>query len=261
MLYRKIRLRLFTLGLLLVLVGSCKKQLNINITPATSYEVDKLKYEYLQLKSKFNYQNGNEDIKALADIRIKKDSLIWFSIRHGTGIEGVRGIITPDSILIVNRIEKTYYDFDYPALQKKLNFELSYNLLQAALIGEIDLPEENTAKATKEGGNFVVSASKDFLDMKFYINAVYRKLSHVLIKDRRTKSHLEIDYTEFKEVQKDKVEEKSNQLFAHLVQAVLDYQKEDRAQKIIVKLEHTKVEIMEKPIRFPFKMNEKFEKN
>ncbi|MCS6833660.1 MAG: DUF4292 domain-containing protein [Flammeovirgaceae bacterium] len=254
--------RCLKLAVLLVLVASsCKKQLNIHNIPATSYEVDKLKYEYLQLKSKFNYQNGNDDIKALADIRVKKDSLIWFSIRHGTGIEGIRGVITKDSILIIDRIEKTYLAFDYPSLQQKLNFELSYDLLQSALIGEINLPEENTSKAIKEGGNFVVSASKEFLEMKFYVHTVYRKLSHVLIKDRRTQNMLEIDYAEFKEAQKDKIEEKTNQLFAHFIQAILDYKKEDKNQRIIVKLEHTKVEIMEKPIRFPFKMNDKFEKN
>ncbi|GAB4337620.1 MAG: hypothetical protein OHK0038_16080 [Flammeovirgaceae bacterium] len=239
---------------------SCKKQLNIDMSSAATYEVDKLRYEYMQLKSKLNYSNGENEIKALADIRLKKDSMIWFSIRHGTGIEGVRGVITKDSVLIINRLDKVYYEFDYPKLYQKLNFEFSFEMLQAAIIGEANLKPENTSQAIKEGGNFVVNSSLDLFDIKVYISALYRKMTHALVKDRRTNTLLEIDYSEFREAQKDKIEDKPNQLFAHLVQAVLSYKKDEQPQKIIIGLEHSKVEIMEKPIRFPFKMSEKFEK-
>jgi hypothetical protein len=227
---------------------------------SVTYEVDRLRYEYMQLKSKLNYSDGNSEIKAIADIRLKKDSMIWFSIRHGTGIEGIRGVITKDSILIINRLDKVYYEFDYPKLYQKLNFEFNFEMLQAAIIGEANLKPENTSQAIKEAGNFVVNSNEDFLDMKFYISALYRKLTHVLVKDRRTNNLLEVDYSEFREAQKDKIEDKPNQLFAHLVQAVLNYKKNEQAQKITIGLEHSKVEIMEKPIRFPFKMSEKFEK-
>jgi hypothetical protein len=241
-------------------MSSCKKQLNIDMSNSATYEVDKLRYEYMQLKSKLNYSAGDNEIKALADIRLKKDSMIWFSIRHGTGIEGIRGVITKDSVLIINRLEKVYYEFDYPKLYKKLNFEFNFDMLQSAIIGEINLKPESTSLAIKEAGNFIVNSKENSLDLKFYISALYRKLTHILVKDNRTNNLLEVDYSEFREAQKDKVEDKPNQLFAHLVQAVLNYKKDEQIQQIKIGLEHSKVEIMEKPIRFPFKLSEKFEK-
>src|ERR1700676_4128871 len=51
--------------------------------------------------------SGNSNDVTL-NIRIKRDQKIWVSITAIAGIEVARALITPDSILIINRLQSLY---------------------------------------------------------------------------------------------------------------------------------------------------------
>lgn len=77
-----------------------------------------------------------------AYIRIRKDSLIWISL-SGTllNIEGFRVRITPDSIWILDKLEKSYGKYPYQKIEQFTGLPLSFSALQDLLTGNILYPE------------------------------------------------------------------------------------------------------------------------
>jgi hypothetical protein len=70
--------------MLLVLgLSSCNKRFSFFNSDPSKLKIKNLDFEYLALRTKIKYKNDNKSQKATANIRIKKDSLIWFSITPG----------------------------------------------------------------------------------------------------------------------------------------------------------------------------------
>ena len=70
-----------------------------NYSEKKRLKIEELDFEYLQAKTKIQYEDGIQNLNANATIRIRQDSLIWISI-SSTGVEGIRSIIQKDSILL-----------------------------------------------------------------------------------------------------------------------------------------------------------------
>ncbi|HPW65483.1 MAG TPA: DUF4292 domain-containing protein [Salinivirgaceae bacterium] len=94
----------------------------------------------ISIKSNINFVRSNITNSFNANIRIKKDSLIWISISAPLGIELARGLFERDSFTIVNYHEKTYFQGSYSSLKKytrnDLNFNFLQNFLTASFINE-----------------------------------------------------------------------------------------------------------------------------
>ncbi len=71
-----------------------------------------------------------------AHIKICKDSVIWISISPALGIEVARVLIEPDTVRFINRIEGTYFVGDFGYLSHLLQADLSFELVQAVLLGD-----------------------------------------------------------------------------------------------------------------------------
>ena len=85
--------------LLVTFLFSCKKEIfQFNFTEKKKLNIKELDFEYFQAKSKIKFDDGFENFSASANVRIKKDSVIWMSVSSSIGIEGLRAIIRTDSI-------------------------------------------------------------------------------------------------------------------------------------------------------------------
>ena len=67
-------------------------------------------------------------------LRMKKDSVIWMSISK-VGIEGVRVLITKDSVKFFNRSDNNYFKGDYATASKVFNTQFDFEMLQSLLVG------------------------------------------------------------------------------------------------------------------------------
>ena len=93
---------------------SVKKNTTANITtPPKSakalisrIEANNKSPEWLSLKGKISLDKDGQEINFSTNIRIRKDSIIWMSIRAPIGIELFRALLTPDSIFFMNIITK-----------------------------------------------------------------------------------------------------------------------------------------------------------
>ena len=64
---------------------------------------------WLSLNTKINIEKEGQNTVVKANIRVKKDSIIWISLKAPLGIEVLRTMISPDSIFFMNRMDKTYF--------------------------------------------------------------------------------------------------------------------------------------------------------
>lgn len=96
-----------------------------------------------------------------ANMRMKKDSVLWVSVSPFFGIEMMRLILTPDSAKAMNRIESTYFLADNNYLKTLLKADIDFKMLQSVLIGN-DFPhfESNAFKVEKEDSSYRLVINK-----------------------------------------------------------------------------------------------------
>lgn len=92
-------------------------------------------YTFFYAKVKLDYESADESFQATAYIRIQKDSIIWVSITGQLGIEGARILIRPDSLIVMNRINKTVLLKPASFLRDELHIPLDFYALQDLVTG------------------------------------------------------------------------------------------------------------------------------
>ena len=88
---------------------------------------------WTMLNTKVLVKNNKREFTVNANIHIKKDSIIWASIKTSLGIEILRSVITHDSIYVLDRINKVYYSNSSSYLDSIINFNLNYSQIEHIL--------------------------------------------------------------------------------------------------------------------------------
>ena len=120
-----------------ILLASCKTQRSIIKKPIKEEGADylfnklkqhELKFDWLSARFSADYKNGNQETSFSGQIRINKDSMIWLSLSV-MAIEGIRIMISHDSIKYINRMNKTYVIGDWFDLNRFLNTNIDYDYI------------------------------------------------------------------------------------------------------------------------------------
>ena len=92
----------------------------------------------------FEWLTANMDIQAESNgmtyndlsgqIRMRKDSLVWFNVAATMGVEALRAKVSNDSVWILNRLEKTYLAEPLDTVSAQLGIPLSLPLIQTLLL-------------------------------------------------------------------------------------------------------------------------------
>lgn len=113
-----------------------------------------------------------------ANIHIKEDSIIWVSVTAILGIEAMRIKITPDSLLIMNRLKHTVTRRSINFLEDFLKVPLTFNDVQNIILGNPVFMQGNITSYKHLHNKWFVNISKNALtnfvmiidkDKKFYI--------------------------------------------------------------------------------------------
>lgn len=84
-------------------------------------------------KTTLNLNNDSHDFTL--NIRISNNKEIWASVTALLGIEAARAVITPDSIMVINRLQGVYIKKPFNFIYKYTNREVDYDMLQALFTG------------------------------------------------------------------------------------------------------------------------------
>ena len=208
--------------------------------------VAEIDFDYLTAKSKISFKSPEQSIdNASVNIRVRKDSLIWVSISK-LGIEAVRGLISRDSITILDKIHHEYSVYDYPTLSKQFNFAMNFDLLQALIVGNLPLPKRPAQKVKNERDYLLLRQSEGKVLVENYIGEDDRKLKKLMVTEQPTKNTLRLDYEDFSSL--------NNFLFPYTSLVTLDYQSKTDGQfyQTLLRIKHSKVELIDKNPGFPF---------
>jgi len=217
----------FLIVLLTFLLVAYTPDRNKSIKPLNAKKIYKnvtqayIDFDIISMKSSLKIDIAGKKYNLKANIRIKKDSVIWINLNHSTGYPVARILLTNDSIKVLDKIHKDYYKGDYNSLMKKFNINFSYNTIQGILTNELiaftkkrkpskvfedyfssidsnmyviqNFNDRIIKKQTKKGKN-------SFMCEKTIINSGTFKISDIIIEDIQGSRKLNISYSDFKEL-------------------------------------------------------------
>ena len=102
-----------------------------------SLDQNKIDFKTFSAKVKVQYEDRNgkqPDFNAL--IRLQKDSILWISVSATfLSIEAFRVLITPDTIIILNKLDRVVERHSFKYIENIANIPLSFSTLQDIIIG------------------------------------------------------------------------------------------------------------------------------
>ncbi len=94
------------------------------------------------------------------EYRILKDSIIWVELADPVlGLKLARGLITRDSLFMINRIDREYYKGDIGDLQENFGVNYGFKELQNALSGNLVEPTDRSYKLYYVPGSYLLSTA------------------------------------------------------------------------------------------------------
>ena len=105
--------------------------------------------------------------KVNGTLRVKKDEVIRMSIAPVLGIEVARADISPDGVLVIDRVNKRYVKVSFAEVKALANADLDFHTLQALFLNELFLPGKGALSA-RDASSYQVGMETDgvLLDVK-----------------------------------------------------------------------------------------------
>lgn len=238
-----------------LLLGSCTRKATPTTstkgpgtsTPVAESAVHATNTSFLFLNAKGKAQINMKGNKQGANValRMRRDSIIWVSASL-VGIEGVRAVLTRDSVRVLNRLEKTYFSGGYDYLSKLLNVPVSFAQMQALLLGDyLPAPAGTTPKiAMEEAGRQRVSYPLADVLVERLLQPNTGRVQQLKVSDEATKRNLTVDYSDFQPL-----DGQPSIPFAH---ATFIQAQQPAAGVVTAALNYTKVNAGRERLAFPF---------
>jgi hypothetical protein len=106
--------------------------------------------DWTSLNSKIKVNKEGQEVTINAHIRIKKDSIIWISVKAPLGIEIFRTMITSDSIYYMNRMNKNYFIKHISHIREVVKANVSFIKLQEIIFASPNITVLNSDKENYE---------------------------------------------------------------------------------------------------------------
>jgi len=267
--YRK-AIFLIILSVILLMVSSCKSTRSTLKEPLRMYGFNylyskmlenQLDFKSMSAKFTIQYKQGKKITNLRGQLRIKKDSITWISFSPALGIEAARIMMTNDSVSFVNRLNKTYFEGEYQLLADILNTTIDYSILQSMIIGnDLTQYDVNKYKASIDGGLYRITILER-KKIKKYLKGHENKPKVLIQNIWLDPATFKIHKVELKELGEDN--KKLVVLYDKYIQINGKYFPEHlfisiSSQKpITIDVDYQKVE-MNKPLRFPFSISNKY---
>jgi hypothetical protein len=213
---RNIRTRFILLAILSVTLA-CKSKKAIVAPPAVvktdtlalNKKVENIKmlrskdivFNTLALKGKADLDIGGNSNSVTVNVRVQRDKKIWLSITALLGIEVARAVITPDSIMVLNRLQSTYirkpFGYVYNYTSRQVTFQMLQDILTGNTIDTLLKPEAKLE--LNNNGLWRLSGNQGPLGFDVLFNT-FQKSSEVDLNDVRAGQALKVLYGSYQKV-------------------------------------------------------------
>jgi len=150
----------------------------------TRVEGHRINFKTFSAKVKVNFEGSDgKDYEFNAFIRMEKDRIIWVSINALLGIEAFRAIITPDSVKIINKLEKTVQFRSVSYLKEIANFSFDFATLQDIIVGNPVYLDSNILFYSKNENGISLMSVGQFFRNYILLNGNDYTLKHSKLDD------------------------------------------------------------------------------
>lgn len=248
------RSRLLLLFLSLFIISACSKKIippSKTYIPSSSLAIEEIDFEYLHGKARMALRDGNKEQEVKANIRIRKDSVIWMNFSV-IGIQGGRALINQDSITIISDVKKEYFVFDFKELSKKLNVEVNYKIIQSAMLGNLLMSRSDKDSVEEKSATYLLKQTSGDVEILNFISSATMKIQKVEMKENNTHNSVTINYANFQPV--------GNKMFPYDGTINVFYKTAAGLLNTTIIFEYVKAEVGDKELKFPFKIPKKYDR-
>jgi len=233
---------------------SCSKKITpVATTPAlpTTVDVEEIDFGYMHGKARMVYKDDKKEREVKAHIRVRKDSVIWMTFTV-VGVQGGRALINKDSITIVSTVDREYYVFDYAELSKKFHFAVNYEVIEAAILGNL-LQKRNGNDGIDHAGPFdILVQTQGEVSIKNSINRTTKKIESVELLEPSSGNTLNVTYTNFQPL--------GDRTFPYNNVIHIMYKTINGVLSNTINVEFNKAEVGDKELKFPFNIPRKYDR-
>ncbi len=205
--------KILFISLSIFLLASCKtappKDGVVNLKSRTAKRVvsklekNKIEAEWFNSKAKIRFETAEGIEKATAYVRMKKGEKIWMSLRR-INIEGVRVLITPDSMTVMNRLEKWYASYPFERLKKAYNIPFDFDGMQEMLLGNpVFVQEKISGRAGVEKENYVLKQDVNNLVANYRVNGLNFLLNGMNFFDKNENREVDFKQSDYRKLDKE----------------------------------------------------------
>lgn len=120
-------------------------------------EKNRIDFETFSAKIKVDFEGGDgkkNDFNAF--VRLRKDSVLWVSINALLGIEAFRVLITPDSVKVINKLDKVVQLRSMAYLKEITKLPFTFKELQDLIVGNPIYFDNNIVSYKKDASGLSV---------------------------------------------------------------------------------------------------------
>jgi len=241
----------FATILLLTFQGCSKKTVPSLPPPPITLDIEQIDFGYLHGKARLIFKDEKREREVKANIRIRKDSVIWMNFTV-IGVQGGKALINKDSITIVSTVDKEYYVFDYEELSKRFNFKIDYSVIEAAMLGNPIKSNNSENVIGQEGERDMLVQKEGSVTIKNLINPVMKKIEYVELVEATTNNMLKVEYSNFQPL--------GDKNFPYNGVVNVFYKTAAGIINNTITIEYNKAEVGNKELKFPFKIPQRYDR-
>ncbi len=238
--------------LFLIIASACSRKTTVtdpNFVKDNELVFTIPEFDYLNTKTRILYKDDERSVSTSANIRIKKDSIIWMSLTPFLGIEVARALITTDSLVLMNRLNREYMVYNFDKLSEKFQFDINYHLIQSLILGNMPLEYQERNEIISSRQYFIIKQQSGPYSIDNYINRELMKLQKVEVSEEPKKNKMIMEFTNHKQV------EVFSMPFNSLIS--VDYEHGAEVKNTEINIKHGQAELAS-ALQFPFEIPSRY---
>lgn len=206
----------------------------------------KAQYDYLSAKAKIVIEEESGKItRGTLSLRAKKDSVLWFTMSPGMGMEAIRGFFTQERIQIRDRIGQEDINLTYEEFEQYYGLKLSLELFQNVLWANVPFDFDYQDRLLRVGKKFELTQVRNNVRYFSKVETSHGKVSELVSNSLDDRGSVLASFPKFQEA--------ASQPFPVEVLFKLAYQLPEGGQNTIIHLEWTSIDPNSESLSFPFR--------
>ena len=156
--------------------------------------------EWLNSRVKLRYDDGSTSMSASGTMVYHENELIWLQIRK-LGFEVARVKITVDSFFVVDNWNREYIAEPIESLSQEVGFPVTFNLLEAALLGKMAFFTADPVKLTEGEQLLILGNESDRYKTEYAIGLETFLIDGMMVMDKLEKRMLHVKMEDYQELE------------------------------------------------------------